>query len=76
VHPQPFPDVRVGDAVRVEPQRGDRGAQPVRQVRDGVPLGGEELQRIVARVVSPAPEVIAKVKEAIRPRNTEQETGR
>jgi len=40
------------------------------------PLGGEELQRIVARVVSPAPEVIAKVKEAIRPRNTEQETGR
>jgi len=29
------------------------------------PLGGEELQRIVARVTSPAPEVIAKVKEAI-----------
>jgi tripartite-type tricarboxylate transporter receptor subunit TctC len=31
------------------------------------PLGGEELQRIVARVTSPAPELIAKVKEAIRP---------
>jgi tripartite-type tricarboxylate transporter receptor subunit TctC len=31
------------------------------------PLSGEELQRIVARVVTPAPEVIAKVKEAIRP---------
>jgi tripartite-type tricarboxylate transporter receptor subunit TctC len=30
------------------------------------PIGGEELQRIVARVTSPAPEVIAKVKEAIR----------
>lgn len=31
------------------------------------PLSGEQLQRIVARVTSPAPEVIAKVKEAIRP---------
>jgi tripartite-type tricarboxylate transporter receptor subunit TctC len=31
------------------------------------PLGGEELQRIVARVTNPAPEVLAKVKEAIRP---------
>jgi tripartite-type tricarboxylate transporter receptor subunit TctC len=30
------------------------------------PIGGEELQRIVARVTSPAPEAIAKVKEAIR----------
>lgn len=40
------------------------------------PLGGEELQRIVARVLSPAPEVIAKVKEAIRPKDVEQAPGR
>jgi tripartite-type tricarboxylate transporter receptor subunit TctC len=33
------------------------------------PVGGEELQRIVVRIVSPSPEVIEKVKDAIRPRN-------
>ena len=33
------------------------------------PIGGEELQQIVSRIVSPSPEVIEKVKDAIRPRN-------
>ena len=33
------------------------------------PLGGEELQQIVVRIVSPSPQVIEKVKEAIRPKN-------
>jgi tripartite-type tricarboxylate transporter receptor subunit TctC len=33
------------------------------------PMGGEELQKIVTRIVSPSPAVIEKVKEAIRPKN-------
>jgi tripartite-type tricarboxylate transporter receptor subunit TctC len=33
------------------------------------PVGGEELQRIVVRIVSPSPAIIEKVKDAIRPRN-------
>jgi hypothetical protein len=33
------------------------------------PVSGEELQKIVVRIVSPSPAVIEKVKEAIRPRN-------
>ncbi len=33
------------------------------------PMGGEELQKIVNRIVSPSPQVIEKVKEAIRPKN-------
>ncbi|WP_291854662.1 tripartite tricarboxylate transporter substrate-binding protein [Bradyrhizobium sp.] len=33
------------------------------------PLGGEELQQIVNRILSPPPEIIDKVKDAIRPRN-------
>src|SRR5262245_15483724 len=33
------------------------------------PIGGEELQQIVTRIVSPSPQVIEKVKDAIRPRN-------
>jgi len=33
------------------------------------PVGGEELQKIVIRIVSPSPTVIEKVKDAIRPRN-------
>jgi tripartite-type tricarboxylate transporter receptor subunit TctC len=33
------------------------------------PIGGEELQKIVGRIVSPSPVVIEKVKDAIRPRN-------
>jgi tripartite-type tricarboxylate transporter receptor subunit TctC len=33
------------------------------------PVGGEELQRIVVRIVSASPAVIEKVKDAIRPRN-------
>jgi tripartite-type tricarboxylate transporter receptor subunit TctC len=33
------------------------------------PVGGKELQQIVSRIVSPSPEVIEKVKDAIRPRN-------
>jgi hypothetical protein len=33
------------------------------------PLGGEELQQIVTRIVSPSPQVIERVKEAIRPRD-------
>ena len=33
------------------------------------PIGGEELQKIVVRIVSPSPQVIEKVKEAIRPKN-------
>ena len=33
------------------------------------PVGGEELQQIVVRIVSPSPAVIEKVKDAIRPRN-------
>ena len=33
------------------------------------PMGGEELQKIVNRIVSPAPEVIERVKDVIRPKN-------
>jgi tripartite-type tricarboxylate transporter receptor subunit TctC len=33
------------------------------------PMGGEELQQIVNRIVSPSPLVIEKVKDAIRPKN-------
>jgi hypothetical protein len=33
------------------------------------PIGGEELQKIVIRIVSPSPQVIEKVKDAIRPKN-------
>jgi tripartite-type tricarboxylate transporter receptor subunit TctC len=33
------------------------------------PVGGEELQKIVVRIVSPSQAVIEKVKDAIRPRN-------
>jgi tripartite-type tricarboxylate transporter receptor subunit TctC len=33
------------------------------------PVGGEELQRIVVRIVSPSPAIIEKVKDAIRPRH-------
>ena len=33
------------------------------------PIGGEELQRIVIRIVSPSPQVIERVKDVIRPRN-------
>lgn len=33
------------------------------------PMGGEELQQVVNRIVSPAPEVIERVKDVIRPKN-------
>ena len=33
------------------------------------PIGGEELQQIVTRIVSPSPAVIERVKDVIRPRN-------
>ncbi len=33
------------------------------------PIGGEELQQIVVRIVSPSPQVIERVKEVIRPKN-------
>jgi tripartite-type tricarboxylate transporter receptor subunit TctC len=33
------------------------------------PIGGEELQKIVTRIVSPSPQVIARVKEVILPKN-------
>jgi tripartite-type tricarboxylate transporter receptor subunit TctC len=39
------------------------------------PMGGEELQKIVTRLVSPSPQVIEKVKEAIRPKNLERLPG-
>jgi tripartite-type tricarboxylate transporter receptor subunit TctC len=39
------------------------------------PLGGEELQRIVNRIVSPSPQVIERVKEAIRPRDLQRLPG-
>jgi hypothetical protein len=39
------------------------------------PIGGEELQQIVVRLLSPTPEVIAKVKEAIRPRDLQKLPG-
>jgi len=31
------------------------------------PIGGEELQRIVGRILKPSPEVMAKVKNALKP---------
>jgi len=39
------------------------------------PMGGEELQGIVSRIVSPSAELIAKVKEVIRPKNLERLPG-
>jgi tripartite-type tricarboxylate transporter receptor subunit TctC len=39
------------------------------------PMGGEELQQIVGRIVSPSPHVIERVKEVIRPRNLEVRPG-
>jgi tripartite-type tricarboxylate transporter receptor subunit TctC len=39
------------------------------------PMGGEELQKIVARLVSPSPQMIEKVKEVIRPKNLERLPG-
>jgi tripartite-type tricarboxylate transporter receptor subunit TctC len=39
------------------------------------PLGGEELQQIVGRIVSPSPQIIARVKEAIQVRNLQQLPG-
>ena len=39
------------------------------------PIGGEELQQIVDRIVSPSPQVIEKVKDVIRPRNLQSLPG-
>jgi hypothetical protein len=39
------------------------------------PLGGAELQKIVNRIVSPSPEVIEKVKQAIRPKDLQRLPG-
>jgi tripartite-type tricarboxylate transporter receptor subunit TctC len=39
------------------------------------PLGGEELQKIVTRILSPSPQVIERVKDAIRPRNLQVRPG-
>jgi hypothetical protein len=39
------------------------------------PMGGEELQRIVERIVSPSPEVIERVKEVVRPKNLQRLPG-
>jgi tripartite-type tricarboxylate transporter receptor subunit TctC len=39
------------------------------------PIGGEELQKIVNRIVSPSPQVIARVKEVIRPKNLQRLPG-
>jgi hypothetical protein len=39
------------------------------------PLSGVELQKIVNRIVSPSPEVIEKVKQAIRPKNLQKLPG-
>jgi tripartite-type tricarboxylate transporter receptor subunit TctC len=39
------------------------------------PIEGEELQQIVGRILSPSPEIIEKVKDAIRPRNLQQRPG-
>jgi hypothetical protein len=39
------------------------------------PMGGEELQQVVTRIVSPSPEVIARVKEVIRPKNLQKLPG-
>jgi tripartite-type tricarboxylate transporter receptor subunit TctC len=39
------------------------------------PMGGEELQQIVGRIVSPSPAVIAKVKDAIKIKDVQQLPG-
>jgi tripartite-type tricarboxylate transporter receptor subunit TctC len=39
------------------------------------PIGGEELQAIVTRIVSPSPQVIERVKEVIRPRDLQERPG-
>ncbi|MCC6889030.1 MAG: hypothetical protein IT536_10905 [Hyphomicrobiales bacterium] len=39
------------------------------------PLGGEQLQQIVNRIVSPSPQVIARVKEVTRPRDLQLRPG-
>jgi tripartite-type tricarboxylate transporter receptor subunit TctC len=39
------------------------------------PMGGEELQKIVNRIVSPSPQVIEKVKAVIRPRDLQVRPG-
>ena len=39
------------------------------------PMGGEELQAIVSRIVSPSPAIIAKVKDAIRVTDAQQRPG-
>ena len=39
------------------------------------PIGGEELQQIVGRILSPSPQVIERVKEAIRPTNLQVRPG-
>jgi tripartite-type tricarboxylate transporter receptor subunit TctC len=39
------------------------------------PIAGEELQRIVTRIVSPSPQVIARVKDVIRPKNLQKLPG-
>ena len=39
------------------------------------PIGGEELQQIVNRIVSPSPQVIERVKEVIRPKNLQKLPG-
>jgi hypothetical protein len=39
------------------------------------PLGGVELQKIVNRIASPSPDVIEKVKQAIRPKNLQRLPG-
>ncbi len=39
------------------------------------PIGGEDLQQIVNRIVSPSPQVIERVKEVIRPKNLQKAPG-
>jgi tripartite-type tricarboxylate transporter receptor subunit TctC len=39
------------------------------------PIGGEELQQIVGRIVSPSPQVIERVKEVIKPNNLQVRPG-
>ena len=39
------------------------------------PIGGEELQQIVNRIVSPSPHVIERVKQVIRPTNLQKAPG-
>ena len=40
------------------------------------PMGGEELQRVVARILSPSAEVIDKVKDAIKIKDVQRLPGR